>query len=383
VPSDLLFYWLFIQLLVACGENQRLRKIIHCDCDCFYASVETRDNPALRGRPLAVGGDAARRGVIATCNYEARAFGVHSAMATATALRRCPDLVIVAPNMDKYREVALQIRSIFAQFSEIIEPLSLDEAYLDVSGSTAFQGSATRIAQAIRQQVSSELGITISAGVAPNKFLAKVASDWNKPDGLTVITPAQVDDFVLSLPVSKIHGVGKVMAARMAALDIYTCADLRQRSMDELQRHFGKFGQQLYDYARGIDQRDVKTHRQRKSLSVENTYAEDIEGVELALAALPALLDELKRRLSKHNGETFTGVFVKLKAGDFRQTTIERRCDGFLELDLFETLLKEAWLRMESPLRLIGVGVRFGRKQNEGVAERRAEYQLELFDPGI
>jgi len=360
-----------------------LRKIIHCDCDCFYASVETRDNPALRGRPLAVGGDAARRGVIATCNYEARAFGVHSAMATATALRRCPDLVIVAPNMDKYREVALQIRSIFAQFSEIIEPLSLDEAYLDVSGSTAFQGSATRIAQAIRQQVSSELGITISAGVAPNKFLAKVASDWNKPDGLTVITPAQVDDFVLSLPVSKIHGVGKVMAARMAALDIYTCADLRQRSMDELQRHFGKFGQQLYDYARGIDQRDVKTHRQRKSLSVENTYAEDIEGVELALAALPALLDELKRRLSKHNGETFTGVFVKLKAGDFRQTTIERRCDGFLELDLFETLLREAWLRMESPLRLIGVGVRFGRKQNEGVAERRAEYQLELFDPGI
>ena len=153
--------------------------------------------------------------------------------------------------------------------------------------------------------------------------------------------------------------------------------------MDELQRHFGKFGQQLYDYARGIDQRDVKTHRQRKSLSVENTYAEDIEGVELALAALPALLDELKRRLNKHNGETFTGVFVKLKASDFRQTTIERRCDGFLELDLFETLLKEAWLRMESSLRLVGVGVRFGNKQSGAVAERRAEYQLDLFDPGI
>ncbi len=360
-----------------------MRKIIHCDCDCFYASVETRDNPSLRGRPLAVGGDAARRGVIATCNYEARAFGIHSAMATATALRRCPDLVIVAPNMDKYRDVALHIREIFLQYSDFIEPLSLDEAYLDVSASSAFQGSATRIAQAIRQQVSAELGITISAGVAPNKFLAKVASDWNKPDGLTVITPAQVDDFVLSLPVSKIHGVGKVMAQRMAALDIYTCADLRERSMDELQRHFGKFGAQLYDYARGIDQREVKTHRQRKSLSVENTYAEDIAGVDGAVEALPALLDELKRRLKKHNGETFTGVFVKLKAADFRQTTIERRCDGFLELDLFETLLKEAWSRMESSLRLIGVGVRFGRKQSDAVAERRAEYQLDLFDPGI
>ncbi len=382
MPSDLLFYWLFIQLKVVCRETCCLRKIIHCDCDCFYASVETRDNPALRGRPIAVGGDAARRGVIATCNYEARAFGIHSAMATATAMRRCPELIVLAPNMDKYREVALHIRGIFAQFSEIIEPLSLDEAYLDVTGSSAYQGSATRIAQAIRQQVSSELGITISAGVAPNKFLAKVASDWNKPDGLTVITPAQVDDFVLSLPVGKIHGVGKVMAQRMAALDIYTCADLRLRSMDELQRHFGKFGQQLYDYARGIDHRDVKTHRQRKSLSVENTYAEDIEGVEMALAALPALLAELKRRLAKHSGESFTGVFVKLKAADFRQTTIERRCDGFLELDLFETLLSEGWLRMESSLRLIGVGVRFGRKQGE-VAERRAEYQLELFDPGI
>jgi DNA polymerase-4 len=371
----LLFCWLYIQFL-----GIFLRKIIHCDCDCFYASVETRDDPSLRGRPIAVGGAAARRGVIATCNYEARAFGVHSAMATASAMRRCPDLLVLPPNMEKYREVAYAIRDIFLQYADLIEPLSLDEAYLDVSDSEVFQGSATRIAQAIRQQVRDELGITISAGVAPNKFLAKIASDWDKPDGLTVITPAQVDEFVLNLPVGKIHGVGKVTAQRMADLGIHHCADLRKWPVADLQQHFGKFAQQLHDYAQGIDNRPVNNSRVRKSLSVENTFAEDIAGVDLALAALPTLYAELNKRLSKLNNKNYGGVFVKLKSADFRQTTIERKVQAGVDLEQFEALLSEAWLRLNSSLRLIGLGVRFAGENDQQVSEPMAEYQLDLFD---
>ena len=360
-----------------------MRKIIHCDCDCFYASVELRDDPSLKGRPVAVGGAAERRGVVATCNYEARAFGVHSAMPTASALRRCPDLIVLTPRMDKYREVALQIREIFSRYTEQIEPLSLDEAYLDVSACDAFQGSATRIAQAIRQQVREEVGITISAGVAPNKFLAKVASDWDKPDGLTVITPTQVDEFVLSLPVSKIHGVGKVMAARMAEQEIFTCADLRRRSLDELLMLFGKFGHQLYSYARGVDERSVKPHRERKSLSVETTFAQDIAGLDAAKSKVANLLEELETRLSGVGDKRFSGIFVKLKSANFRQTTIDRRYEGDLHCALFEQLLEEAWLRMASSLRLIGLGVRFAASDQgdtkmallKGVREE----QLDLF----
>jgi DNA polymerase-4 len=345
--------------------------------------VELRDDPSLKDRPVAVGGSAERRGVVATCNYEARAFGIHSAMPTASALRRCPNLIVLAPCMEKYREVALQIRAIFGRYTEHIEPLSLDEAYLDVSNCDLFQGSATRIAQAIRQQVRDEVGITISAGVAPNKFLAKVASDWDKPDGLTVITPAQVDEFVLSLPVSKIHGVGKVMAARMAAHAIFSCADLRCRSLEELLTLFGKFGHQLYSYARGLDDRPVKAHRERKSLSVETTFAQDIDGVDAAKSRIAALFDELEKRLLLLGDKRFSGIFVKLKSADFRQTTIDRRHDGDLRAELFELLLEEAWVRMASPLRLIGVGVRFASK-GEDETEKALfkdvhEKQLDLF----
>ncbi|RNL61534.1 DNA polymerase IV [Zhongshania marina] len=359
-----------------------MRKIIHCDCDCFYASVELRDDPSLQGRPIAVGGAADRRGVVATCNYEARAFGIHSAMPTASAMRRCPELIVLTPRMEKYREVALQIREIFGRYTSEIEPLSLDEAYLDVSNCSDFQGSATRIAQAIRRQVRGEVGITISAGVAPNKFLAKVASDWDKPDGLTVITPAQVDEFVLGLPVKKIHGVGKVMAARMAEHEIYSCADLRVRSLEELLTLFGKFGHQLYDYARGIDERLVKPHRERKSLSVETTFAQDIVGVDAAKAAVSDLFVELEKRLRRAGDKRFSGAFVKLKSADFRQTTIDRRHDGELSLALFEGLLEEAWPRMAAALRLIGIGVRFSAEEEQmekSVLPYFREEQLDLF----
>ena len=222
-----------------------VRKIIHIDCDCFYAAIEMRDDPRLAGRAVAVGGAAERRGVIATCNYEARAFGVRSAMPTRNALRLCPDLLILKPRMDAYREASRQIHAILRDYSELIEPLSLDEAYLEVTDSLHFAGSATRIAEDIRRRVAADVGITVSAGVAPNKFLAKIASDWNKPDGLFVIRPEQVEGFVATLPVARLHGVGKVTAERLKRLGIEHCSQLREWDRLALVREFGSFGERL------------------------------------------------------------------------------------------------------------------------------------------
>jgi DNA polymerase-4 len=244
------------------------RKIIHVDCDCFYAAIEMRDDPSLASKPLAVGGSADRRGVIATCNYEARSYGVRSAMASGQALKLCPDLLIVKPRMDVYKAVSREIQSIFRDYTDLIEPLSLDEAYLDVTASPHFAGSATRIAQDIRRRVSQELHITVSAGVAPNKFLAKIASDWKKPNGLFVITPDQVEDFVAALPVNKLHGVGKVTADKLGRLGIRTCSDLREWNKLALVKEFGSFGERLWGLARGIDDRIVHNDSRRQSVSV-------------------------------------------------------------------------------------------------------------------
>ena len=215
--------------------NAHVRKIIHCDCDCFYASVEMRDDPSLRGRPLAVGGRADQRGVIATCNYEARRYGIHSAMATAQAVKLCPDLILIPPNMEKYRITSRQIMDIYRDYTDLVEPLSLDEAYLDVTNSPHCKGSATLIAQEIRRRIFETVGITASAGVAPNKFVAKIASDWNKPDGLFLVRPGEVDAFVAALPVKKLFGVGKVTAAKLHSLGAQTCGDLRDWNIDKLQ----------------------------------------------------------------------------------------------------------------------------------------------------
>lgn len=335
-----------------------MRKIIHCDCDCFYAAIEMRDNPSLRGKPLAVGGASDRRGVVATCNYEARKFGVHSAMATATALRHCPQLVVVPPRMEKYREVSRQVQGIFSDYTDLIEPLSLDEAYLDVSAATAFRGSATLIAEDIRRRVRESLGITISAGVAPNKFLAKIASDWNKPDGQFVLRPEQVDEFVLQLPVKKLHGVGKVTAARLNSLGVHTCGDLRHWELDVLIRHFGSFGQRLHDLCRGIDNREVKVERQRKSISVENTYVQDLPDLQACLQVWQSLHEDLLRRWQPMAGRyRIGGKFVKLKFNNFVSTTAEQSADND-DLTLFPALLEQAWKRHQRPVRLMGVGLR-------------------------
>ncbi|NBA95802.1 DNA polymerase IV [Pseudomonas sp. R5(2019)] len=349
------------------------RKIIHVDCDCFYAAIEMRDNPTLAGRPMAVGGSADRRGVIATCNYEARAFGVRSAMASGHALKLCPDLLIVKPRMDVYKEVSREIQGIFRDYTDLIEPLSLDEAYLDVSQSPHFSGSATRIAEDIRRKVAQRLHITVSAGVAPNKFLAKIASDWRKPNGLFVITPNEVEDFVATLPVSKLHGVGKVTADKLGRLGILTCSDLRDWAKLALVREFGSFGERLWSLARGIDDRPVQNDNRRQSVSVENTYDTDLPDLASCLARLPELMASLVGRMARIDDSYRPGKpFVKVKFHDFTQTTLEQAGAG-RDLESYQQLLTQAFARGDKPVRLLGIGVRLQDL-------RGAHEQLELFE---
>jgi len=348
------------------------RKIIHVDCDCFYAAIEMRDDPRLAGRPLAVGGAPERRGVVATCNYEARAHGVRSAMPTHQALKLCPELLIVRPRFDAYRAVSREIQRIFRDYTELVEPLSLDEAYLDVSASPHCSGSATRIAREIRRRVWQEVRITVSAGVAPNKFLAKIASDWRKPDGLFVIPPAEVEAFVAALPVSRLHGVGRVTAERLERLGIRTCAELRGWDPRALLREFGSFGQRLWQLAQGVDERPVVADRRRQSLSVEHTYERDLPDLAACLERLPLLVSELEGRLARLGGDYRPDKpFVKVRFHDFTLTTLEQAGAG-RDLDSYRLLLGAAFARGARPVRLLGVGVRL--RDLRGCHE-----QLELF----
>lgn len=329
----------------------------------FFAAVEMRDEPRYRDIPLAIGGSSDRRGVIATCNYPARAYGVRSAMATAHALKLCPQLTVIPGNMDKYRDVSKTILAIYHSVTDKVEPLSLDEAYLDVSDSSLYQGSATRIAQMLRAEVESQTGITISAGVAPNKFLAKIASDWNKPNGLFVITPDQMESFIEALPVQKFHGVGTKTAEKLLAQNIHTGGDLRQRSLEELTERFGQFGLRLYELSRGVDNREVVNERTRKSISVEHTFANDLISLAECLKQLPSLLAELQKRFKKYDGnQAIIGFFVKLKFNDFTQTTIEQRIISYDET-LFDDLLVEGFSRGRKPVRLLGIGYRLNDKE--------------------
>ncbi len=349
-----------------------MRKIIHVDCDCFYAAIEMRDDPRLAQVPLAVGGAADRRGVIATCNYEARAWGVRSAMSSRQALKHCPDLVIIKPRMDAYKLASRQIHEILRDYTELIEPLSLDEAFLDVSNSPHCAGSATRMAQEIQRRVWQEIQITVSAGVAPNKFLAKIASDWKKPNGLYVIRPHEVEAFVAELLVKKLHGVGKVTAGRMERLGIRTCAELRQWQLLALIREFGSFGERLWQLARGQDERAVQVDGRRQSVSVEHTYDQDLPDLPSCLARLPALLSELDGRLARLDSSYKAGKpFVKLKFHDFTQTTLEQ-AGASRSLDSYSLLLAAAHVRGDKPVRLMGVGVRL-------LDLRATNQQLSLF----
>ena len=334
------------------------RKIIHFDADCFYAAVEVRDNPALKGLPIAVGGSANRRGVVATASYEARKFGVHSAMASATAIKKCPNLILIPGRMSIYRDTSRQMHSIFADYTALIEQLSLAEAFLDVSQSIQCKGSATLIAEEIRQRISDTVGITVSAGIAPNKFLAKIASDWNKPNGQYVITPDQVDSFIAELPVKKLWGVGKVTAKRLQKLGVETCKDVRRYSVFQFVELFGSFGEHIYKLAHGIDNRQVVSEWRRKSISVENTYAEDLPDLASCLQKIPELIISLNKRMQKLDDDyRIHNSFLKMKFRDFNQTTVERLHCQLVEEDL-AMLCKKAWQRGKIPVRLLGIGVR-------------------------
>ena len=299
-----------------------VRKIIHIDMDAFYASVEQRDDPALRGLPVAVG-SAQARGVVAAASYEARAFGVRSAMPSVTALRRCPALRFVPPRFDVYRAVSRQIHAVFAHYTDLIEPLSLDEAYLDVTEDRHGLGSARAIAEAIRARIAAETGLTASAGVSYNKFIAKLASDQNKPDGLCVIPPAHGAGFVAGLPVKRFHGVGPVTAQRMEALGILTGADLRDRPLAFLQAHFGSHAAYLHGAARGVDERPVRPDRPTKSVGAERTFDTNLSDPAELEAGLARVADAAWARIERAGAQGRT-VTLKLRHADFRTITRAR-----------------------------------------------------------
>ncbi len=335
------------------------RKIIHIDMDAFYASVEQRDNPDLRGKPVAVGGGGPR-GVVAAASYESRAFGVRSAMPGARAKRLCPDLIFVRPRFEEYRKVSQQVRAIFERFTDIIQPLSLDEAYLDVTHNKYGITSATHIAEEIRRMIREETGLTASAGVSYNKLIAKLASDQNKPDGCCVVTPEQGPAFIAAMPVARIHGIGPVTARRMKEMGIETGADLKERDIDHLQRHFGKAARFYHGAARGIDERPVDERRIRKSISVEDTFEQDIYGPRELSEALACVIERLWPRIDKAQafGRTIT---LKIKYNDF---TIITRSHSFSEPVTSSEILErtgQELLARQCPVpkgvRLLGLGV--------------------------
>jgi DNA polymerase-4 len=333
------------------------RKIIHIDMDAFFASVEQRDNPELRGKPVAVGGSSAR-GVVAAASYEARKFGVRSAMPSVTAKRKCPDLIFVKHRFDVYKEVSRQVRAIFAEFTPHIEPLSLDEAYLDVTENLKGIASATQIAEDIRARIRAETGLTASAGVSYNKFLAKLASDHRKPDGLFVITPRMGPAFVEALPVGRFHGVGPATSAKMNRLGIHTGLDLRERSLAFLEEKFGKSGRYYYWIARGIDERPVCADRIRKSVGAENTFFVDLMSFEAMRDELQPIIDKLWRHCeaSTIRGRT---VVLKVKFSDFqtitRSRTLAAAVESREELEGVSLDLLGALMPVSKGVRLLGV----------------------------
>lgn len=340
---------------------QPTRKIIHIDMDAFYASIEQRDRPELRGKPVVVGGDPQRRGVVATCSYEARKYGIHSAMSAQKAYQRCPHAIFVRPRFDTYRAVSSQIMQIFRSYTELVEPLSLDEAYLDVTNNRQGIASATLAARAIKQQIYTETRLTASAGVSFNKFIAKLASDYRKPDGLTVIPPERAIEFLEQTPIDKFFGVGKVTATRLHEMDIETGADLKRLTEEELQRLLHKQGSILYHYVRGEDERPVQPTRIRKSVGKETTLADDISDPERVIQIMRQMAEQVERRLQELDlyGKT---VILKLRWNSFqlmtRRVTVPRAVqDADSIVALLTPIVQEQLKGEPRRVRLVGVTV--------------------------
>ncbi|MBK0380171.1 DNA polymerase IV [Mucilaginibacter segetis] len=362
-------------------ETPVRRKIIHIDMDAFYASVEQRDYPEYREKPLVVGGlPQGRGGVVATASYEARKFGIRSAMPSKQALQLCPHAIFVRPRFAVYKEVSKKIREIFSRYTDIIEPLSLDEAYLDVTVDKLSIGSAIDIAEQIKQAIKDELQLTASAGVSVNKFVAKIASDIKKPDGLTFIGPSSVEKFIERLPVDKFHGVGKVTAGKMKKMGLFTGADIKQLTEEQLISHFGKAGHFYYRIVRGIDNREVQPHRETKSMGAEDTFAYDLTTIEEMHTALEKITQIVYDRLLKYQLKCRT-VTLKVKYSDFKQIT---RSLSFTEctnnkdfiLNIAKQLLESTGIE-NSRIRLLGVTV---SNFNNTAPKGKTPDQLKLFD---
>ncbi len=352
------------------------RKIIHVDMDAFYASVEQRENPSLKGKPVIVGGDPMSRGVVSACSYEARKFGIHSAMASKTAVRLCPHAVFLYPNFDLYKMVSDEIREIFFSYTDLVEPLSLDEAYLDVTENRPMIPSATIIATDIRKEIRGKTFLTASAGVSYNKFLAKIASDFNKPDGLMVITPDDAERFIEKLPIGKFHGIGKATEKRMAEMGIKTGGDLRNIELETLTRVFGRVGEYFYYISRGIDERPVEPFRVRKSIGQERTFSKDITDRGEMLSFLQKLSRSLEELLRKNEtaGRTVT---LKVKFFDFEQVTrsvtLPEPVDSAADIMEQASLLLNNTRAGEKKVRLLGISV-----SNLTLHETEEKNQLEL-----
>ncbi|MBG7611983.1 DNA polymerase IV [Polaribacter sp. BAL334] len=332
------------------------RKIIHVDMDAFFASVEQLDNPDLKGKPIAVGGSEAR-GVVAAASYEARKFGVKSAMSGVLAKQKCPDLIFVKPNFSRYKEISHQIREIFYDYTDLVEPLSLDEAYLDVTENKVGNPSASLIAKEIRNRIFNELNLTASAGISINKFIAKVASDINKPNGQKTINPEEVISFLENLPVNQFYGVGKVTASKMYNLGIFTGNDLKQKSLEELANLFGKSGAHYYNIVRGIHNSEVKPDRIRKSVGAETTFFENISSEIFMIQKLEKIADELEKRMKKSDTKGKT-VTLKIKYSDFTLQTRSKTIDEFIQQKKeFFPIVKELLYqeKLKNSVRLLGI----------------------------
>jgi len=364
------------------AATEYTRKIIHIDMDAFYASVEQRDNPEYAGKAIVVGGSPeGRGGVVATASYEARKFGIRSAMSSKIALQLCPHIIFIRPRFAVYKEVSNKIREIFSRYTDLIEPLSLDEAYLDVTHDKQGIGSALEIAKRIRQAISGELQLTASAGVSVNKFVAKIASDMNKPNGLTFIGPSAIEKFMEELPVEKFFGVGKVRAEKMKAKGLHKGADLKKLSLDEMLSHFGKPGQFYYHIVRGIDDRQVQPHRETKSVGAEDTFLYDLVHIEEMNAELDKIAKLVHDRLQRHDlkGRTLT---LKIKYSDFRVITRNRSfANPINDLETIETSAMQLLLSTDpegKPTRLLGISLsNFGEPMPKKA--KKQDDQLSLF----
>jgi len=354
------------------------RKIIHVDMDAFYASVEQLDNPEFRGKPIVVGGE--HRGVVSAASYEARKFGVYSAMSSKIAKQKCPHLIFVYPRFHRYKEVSNQIREIFHQYTDLVEPLSLDEAYLDVTENKINNPFATKIAKEIRQKIVETTGLTASAGISINKFLAKIASDYNKPNGQKTILPEEVESFLEQLPIEKFYGIGKVTTRKMYNQGIFLGKDLKDKSLEELEKNFGKSGKYYYYVVRGIHNSPVQPFKERKSVGVERTFFDDIINEKKIFEKIWQLADELEKRIQKSKAEGKT-ITLKLKYNDFSQFTRSRTLNECIKTkNQIIHIVSDLWkLRPnEKPIRLLGISISNFTKEDSDIEKKTIWVQLEI-----